>query len=409
MGQSAGVVELDPGTQLCFSSKDCLSVAMTLFFLVCLSLVIWLFLLLFWGGFWLSNQRLEDSEHPLVKYPTVWAVVPARNEAEVIPACLPSLLNQNYQGELNIVLVDDNSSDRTGEIAKETAKKLNKSKQLTVISGQTLKSGWKGKLWAMQQGIDRVRQFNPDYLLFTDADIKHDPDNLSHLVYKAETENLDLVSLMVLLRCQSFWEKTLIPAFVFFFQKLYPFPWVNNPQRPMAAAAGGCILISNRALSDIGGIASIKDTLIDDCSLAKAVKSQGKNIWLGLSQTTTSLRAYDNLKVIWDTIARTAFDQLGYSFLLLLGTVIGMSIVYLSAPIALIFGILTTNWQIVAVACMTLLLMAGAYLPTLRLYKRSPVWGLSLGAIAFLYTLMTIDSAIKYYQGQGGSWKGRTY
>ena len=382
---------------------------MALIFLVGLSLVIWLFLLLFWGGFWLSNQCLKDSDYKLKKYPTVWAIVPARDEAEVLPVSLPSLLNQNYEGKFYVVLVDDNSCDRTSKIAQQTAEKLNKTEKLQVIKGKSLAQGWKGKLWAMEQGNSYAQQLDPDYLLFTDADIKHDLNNLSQLIYKAETENLDLVSLMVLLRCESFWEKLLIPAFVFFFQKLYPFAWVNNPHKSIAAAAGGCILISNQALLDIGGIAAIKDALIDDCALATAVKSQGKNIWLGLSKTTISLRQYDNLKVIWDTIARTAFDQLHYSFLLLVGTVIGMSIIYLAAPICLVIGIITTNWLLTGMALLTWLLMACAYIPTLRLYNLSVLWAFSISAIAFLYTLMTIDSAIKYYQGKGGSWKGRTY
>lgn len=382
---------------------------MILALLVSLSLIIWLFLLLFWGRFWRANQRLKHDDFSLTKYPAVCAIVPARNEAEVLPDCLSSLLSQNYPGELQIVLVDDNSSDRTGELAKQLGDKLHKSEKLTVISGKPLASGWKGKLWAMEQGIKQAKSNQPDYLLFTDADIKHDLNNVRQLVHKAETEKLDLVSLMVLLRCQSFWEKCLIPAFVFFFQKLYPFPWVNNPEKSMAAAAGGCILISNQALENIGGIATIKDALIDDCTLAKAVKSQGKNIWLGLTETTISLRAYDNLKVIWDTIARTAFDQLSYSWLLLVGTVIGMSIIYLLPPIGLIWGIVTTDWLILSIAILTLLLMSIAYLPTLKLYKLSPAWGLGLSAIAWLYTMMTIDSAIKHYRGKGGSWKGRTY
>lgn len=384
---------------------------MTLIVLVCLSLIIWLFLLLFWGGFWLSNQRIVSNNQDLEVYPTVWAVVPARNEAEVLPASLASLLNQDYLGDFLVVLVDDNSCDRTLEVAKETATQVNKTEQLKIISGKPLIEGWKGKLWAMEQGVNYAAQQTspPDYWLFTDADIQHDLNNLSQLVTKAEIENLDLVSLMVLLRCQSIWEKLLIPAFVFFFEKLYPFPWVNNPNKALAAAAGGCILISNQALVDIGGIATIKDALIDDCSLAKAVKSQGNNIWLGLSETTTSLRAYNNLKTIWDTIARTAFTQLNYSSLLLIGTVLGMGIVYLVAPLGLMIGIATSNWLIVGITFFTWLLMTITYLPTIKLYKLPITWAFSLPAIAFLYTLITIDSAIKYWQGKGGAWKGRTY
>ncbi|MBW4532441.1 MAG: glycosyltransferase [Pleurocapsa minor HA4230-MV1] len=374
------------------------------------SLSIWLFLLLFWGNFWRADCRLANSQG-LNDYPTVCAVVPARNEVEVIAASLTSLLNQDYAGQFSVVLVDDNSGDRTTEIALSTATQLGKSDRLTVIAGKPLVTGWKGKLWAMHQGIESVSTpaNTPDYWLFTDADIQHDLHNLTQLVTKAETEDLDLVSLMVLLRCQSFWEKLLIPAFVFFFQKLYPFAWVNDPKRSMAAAAGGCVLISNEALTKIGGIASIKDALIDDCSLAQAVKSTGKNIYLGLSETTISLRGYDNLKVIWDTIARTAYTQLNYSPLLLAGTVIGMVIIYLIAPISMAWGLVTSNWLGFSISTVTWLLMIWAYLPTIKLYQISPAWAGLLPAIAFLYTLMTIDSALKYYQGQGGAWKGRTY
>ena len=375
------------------------------------SLIIWLWLLIFWGGFWRADRRLDAAEQMLSAYPTVWAVVPARNEAEAIATSLTSLLNQDYPGNFSVVLIDDNSSDRTSEIALATAKKLDKNTSLKILSGKPLAEGWKGKLWAMHQGIEYAQQQipGPDYFLFTDADIKHDLNNLTQLVTKAETEDLELVSLMVRLKCASFWEKLLIPAFIFFFQKLYPFSWVNNSRKTIAAAAGGCILISNQALTDIGGIAAIKAALIDDCSLAKAVKSQSKNIWLGLSETTISLRGYNRFKTIWDTIARTAYTQLNYSPLLLIGTVIGMILTYLAAPISLGYGILYHSWLMISISLLTWLLMAIAFLPTIRLYNLSIVWALSLPAIALLYTLMTIDSAIKYYQGKGGSWKGRTY
>jgi hopene-associated glycosyltransferase HpnB len=381
----------------------------SLIIVISFSLFVWLFLILFWGNFWRSNQHFVNNRYNLQSYPTICIIVPARDEANVIEASLTSLLNQDYLGDFVVVLVDDHSCDRTQKIAQVTANKLNKAEKLKIVSGQPLAIGWKGKLWAMHQGIEYAKlQGSPNYWLLTDADIQHDLSNLSQLVNKAENDNLDLVSLMVLLRCQSFWEKLLIPAFVFFFQKLYPFPWVNNQHKSLAAAAGGCILISNQALQEIGGIATIKNALIDDCSLAKAVKSQGK-IWLGLTKNTISLRAYNDLKTIWDTIARTAFTQLNYNWLLLIGTVIGMSIVYLVAPIGLGVGILTSNWLLVSISTLTWLLMTIAYLPTIRLYNLSIIWALSLPAIAFLYTLMTIDSALKHFQGKGGAWKGRTY
>lgn len=399
--------------------------------LTLLSLIIWLVLIGFRGGFWKADQRLSNVQKPLENYPFVCAIIPARNEAELIPKTLKSLLLQNYPGQFKILLVDDQSSDRTGKIALETAKILNKSDNLTVLSSQPLPAGWTGKLWAMQQGVETAQNLAqpPDYILFTDADIEHSLNNLQQLVEKAETEHLQLVSLMVLLRCQSFWEKLLIPAFVFFFQKLYPFRWVNQPNNQISAAAGGCILIQNQALNRIGGLAILKQALIDDCSLAQAVKlnqinpqlfslsrflfpfteKQYNPIWLGLTDTTHSLRPYPSLASIWDMVARTAFSQLNFSPILLVLTGIGMVLIYLMPALSLSWGILQGNELIIIIAILTGLLMAIAYYPTLKLYRCSPLWGLSLPLIGLLYTLMTFDSALRYWQGKGGSWKGRTY
>ncbi|MGK7937038.1 MAG: glycosyltransferase [Xenococcaceae cyanobacterium] len=376
-----------------------------------LSLIIWLFLLLFWGRFWLADQKLEPQTTELESYPSVCAIVPARNEADVLPLSLRSLLTQDYPGTFSVVLIDDRSTDDTATIAHQIAQQLSQTNRLQIISGKPLPNGWTGKLWAMKQGIDYAQeQALPDYFWLTDADIHHNVSNLSELVAQAQQKKCDLVSLMVLLRCTNFWEKLLIPAFVFFFQKLYPFPWVNNPKSKMAAAAGGCILLSRQALESIGGIATIKDALIDDCALAKAVKSgKSASIWLGLTDSTTSLRPYDSLRSIWDTVARTAFTQLQYSPWLLVGTFLGMSLVYLVAPASLIVGIGTGNWLLTLTSLLTWLLMSVAYLPTIKLYRLSWLWAVSLPAIAFLYTLMTLDSAFKHYRGQGGAWKGRVY
>lgn len=386
-----------------------------------ISAVIWLVLVGFWGQFWRGHQRLEEnlelSKQDDLSYPSICAIVPARNEAEMIAWNVRSLLNQNYPGAVEIIIVDDQSSDGTAKIAQELAPKnnLKTTTQLTIISGEPLPLGWTGKLWAMAQGVNYVQQQNrlPDFFLFTDADIDHDPCNVSQLVAKAQQEQLDLVSLMVLLRCQSGWEKLLIPAFVFFFQKLYPFSWVNNPSRNTAAAAGGCILIRPTALKRIGGLEVLRQALIDDCTLAQAVKStmveQTGGIWLGLTTSTRSLRPYPSLSSIWDLVVRTAFTQLNYSPLLLLGTLIGMTLVYLVPPIGAIAGLLTRNWLIATLGSATWLLMMYAYLPTLRLYNRSLLWSIALPLTAFLYTLMTIDSAWCYWQGRGGAWKGRVY
>ncbi|MDB9459038.1 glycosyltransferase, partial [Dolichospermum circinale CS-545/17] len=286
---------------------------------------------------------------------------------------------------------------------------VDKTDKLQIVSSESLPTGWTGKLWAMAQGVEKASELTPDYFLLTDADIEHDISNLRRLVTKAESQNLDLVSIMVRLRCQSFWEKLLIPAFVFFFQKLYPFSWVNNPKKTTAAAAGGCILIHRDALSRIGGLQIIRQALIDDCSLAKAVKSNHGKIWLGLSTSTISLRPYDSLKTIWDMVARSAYTQLNYSPLLLVGSLLGMTLVYLLPPIGIILGVLLGNSTITIVSFTAYLLMTFAYLPIIRFYKCSAIFAFSLPIIALLYTLMTVDSALRHWQGRGGEWKGRVY
>ena len=397
--------------------------------LTLLSLTIWLGLLCFWGQFWRTDQQLEVTETQLESLPVVCAVVPARNEAELLPTTLRSLLLQDYPGYFNVFLVDDRSTDQTANFAEGVAHAVGKPQQLHIISGESLPSGWSGKLWAVEQGIKSASKFIPDYFLLTDADIEHDPGNLRRLVAKAVQEDLDLVSVMVRLRCESFWEKLLIPAFVFFFQKLYPFRWVNNPNNPTAAAAGGSILIAREALERIGGIEVIRQALIDDCALAQAVKKSRKDkentpfpmpnapcpmpnqgrIWLGLSTLTRSLRPYDSLATIWDMVARTAYTQLNYSPLLLLGTLVGMPLIYLVPPICVIIGAVWGNWAIALTGLLGWLLMAFAYYPTIRFYKCSPWLAFSLPAIAFLYTLMTLDSALRHWQGRGGAWKGRVY
>jgi hopene-associated glycosyltransferase HpnB len=420
-----------------------------------LSLMIWLGLLLGWGQFWRCDQQLEEKDEGLKDqknssepssfslYPSVCAVIPARNEADLLPVTLRSLLTQDYPGDFRIVLVDDQSTDGTFQIAQKTAEELGKFQQLQVISAEPLPAGWSGKLWAMEQGIRKAETYLPDYILLTDADIEHDSANLHRLIAKAVQQDLDLVSVMVQLRCDSVWEKFLIPAFVFFFQKLYPFRWVNNSNNPTAAAAGGCILIRREALEKIGGIQAIRQALIDDCALAQAVKRAGKRgqgtggegdgerldlihnsnlkiqnsptthtsgkIWLGLSDRTRSLRPYPSLETIWNMVARTAFTQLGYNPLLLLGTLLGMGLVYLAPPLGLVLGAITENWAVALLGLAGWLSMSLAYFPTIRFYQCPILLTFCLPAIAFLYTLMTLDSALRHWRGQGGAWKGRVY
>ncbi|MEH2279181.1 MAG: glycosyltransferase [Nostoc sp.] len=389
--------------------------------LMLLSLTIWLGLLCFWGQFWRTDQQLEVRETQLQSLPMVCAVVPARNEAELLPTTLRSLLLQDYPGSLKVFLVDDRSTDGTANFAEGVAHTLGKPEQLHIISGESLPPGWSGKLWAVEQGINSASLFAPDYFLLTDADIEHDPGNLRRLVAKAVQEDLDLVSVIVRLRCESFWEKLLIPAFVFFFQKLYPFRWVNNLNNPTAAAAGGSILIAREALERIGGIQVIRQALIDDCALANAVKQIGRQsnssfspaspgrIWLGLSILTQSVRPYNSLGTIWDMVARSAYAQLNYSPLVLVGTLVGMILIYLVPPVCVILGAVWGNWAIALTGLLGWFLMTLAYYPTIRFYKCSPWLALSLPAIAFLYTLMTLDSALRHWQGRGGAWKGRVY
>jgi len=396
----------------------------TIFFAIALlSAVIWLFLLSFWGGFWRSQPILEtqslaldDTKRPL---PSVCVVIPARNEADVLPETLRSLLAQDYAGDFNIILVDDHSTDGTATVAKETAIAINQAQRLTILPAEPLPTGWSGKLWAMDQGAKAAQAQHPDYILLTDADIWHDSTNLRRLMQLATQKQLDLASVMVRLRCESFWEKLLIPAFVFFFQKLYPFAWVNNPQNPTSGAAGGCILLRTEALAEIGGLACIREALIDDCSLAKQVKhrpwqqspkpTKYHPIWLGLSDRTISLRPYDTLDTIWNMVARTAYTQLYYSPLLLVGTLVGMSLVYLVAPLALIIGVITGDLWLALSGLAGFLLMAIAYFPTVRFYHCNWLYSFCLPIIALFYTAMTFDSALRHWQGRGGAWKGRVY
>ncbi|MBW4448670.1 MAG: glycosyltransferase [Spirirestis rafaelensis WJT71-NPBG6] len=423
-----------------------------IFVVILLSLATWIGLLTLRGQFWRTDQRLEVGETVLESLPTVCAVIPARNEADLLPTTVRSLLRQDYHGSFTVFLVDDHSTDGTPDIAEGVAHALNKSQQLHIVSAQALPPGWTGKLWAIEQGIQAVETLHatslekPDYFLLTDADIEHDIANLRRLVAKAEKDNLDLVSVMVRLRCKSLWEQLLIPAFVFFFQKIYPFRWVNDPNNTTAAAAGGCILIRREALNRIGGIKTVRHALIDDCALASAVKGRRQGaggrgqgagrqggisllsssetstdaitlvstfstgrIWLGLSTLTRSLRPYPSLTTIWDMVARTAYTQLNNSPLLLILTLVGMILIYIVPPLGIILGALMGNWGIAFTGLLTWLLMSLAYLPTIRFYK-CPVWLVfCLSAIAFLYTLMTLDSALRHWQGRGGAWKGRVY
>jgi hopene-associated glycosyltransferase HpnB len=369
-----------------------------------IGLAIWLYLVIARGGFWLCAQRNNWKSSLPAIWPKVTAVVPARNEALGIAECISSLMGQDYPGEWGIILVDDNSSDRTGDIALRAAAALDEQARLRVITGQPLPVGWTGKLWAVKQGIEAAHAIAdpPNYLLLTDADIVYEPDVLRGLVAHAASEKLVLTSLMVKLRCESIAERSLIPAFIFFFQMLYPFSWVNRTDRTTAAAAGGCMLVDAEVLRQAGGIDAIRGALIDDCALAKILKARGP-IWLGLTERVRSIRPYPDAEEIRRMIARSAYAQLHYSPLLLAGTVLGMALTYLVPPLVTLFA--SGNAQIFGAVAWGL--MAIAFQPTLRLYRLSPLWGLALPAIALCYMLFTLDSALQFARGKGGQWKGR--
>jgi len=360
-----------------------------------LSLTIWLVLIFARHGFWLARERdTRDLPPEPMYWPDVVAVVPARDEADVIARSIGSLAAQGYPGSFRIVLMDDSSSDGTGDIARRLG-----SDRVEVIPGLPLAPGWTGKLWAVSQGVERAG--SPSYLWLTDADIEHAPDTLRTLVARGEAGNLALVTLMARLRCDSFAERMLIPAFVFFFQMLYPFGLVNRP-KGLGGAAGGCMLVRRTALEAAGGIAAIRDALIDDCTLGALLKKQG-GVWLGLTDRSRSIRPYEKFGTVAAMISRSAYAQLNYSPLLLAGTVLGLALVYAAPPLFAIFG---HGWARIAGA-LAWLLMAIAFQPMLAFYRRSPLWGVALPAIAAFYAGCTLLSAWQHARGRGGMWKGR--
>ena len=361
-----------------------------------LSLAIWLYLIFARGGFWLAGERERGAPAPS-HGPDVVAIIPARDEAESIGATVASLLAQDYAGAFRIVLVDDESTDGTAEIARAAA---GGSERLRIVIGSPTPKGWTGKLWAVWQGVAQAGA--PRYLLLTDADIAYAPDALSGLVSRAEAEGLALNSLMARLRCVSGPERFAIPAFVLFFQMLYPFAWVNDPARGAAAAAGGCMLVRREALEAAGGIAAIRGALIDDCALAALLKTRGA-IRLSLAERVTSLRRYDDFGEIRRMVMRSAYAQLRYSPVLLVFALLMMGVVFLAPVVAALFG------HGVARACGlgAWLLMAAALQPTLRDYRMAPLWGAIFPLVAALYTLYTLESALASMRGRGGLWKGR--
>lgn len=366
------------------------------------ALATWIYLVFARGLFWLGRERDDTPVLRPAVPPSVAIVVPARNEADSITECVTTLTAQDYAA-LNLVLVDDDSDDGTADVARKAAAAIGASGRLTIVSNKSLPKGWTGKLWAVKQGIAAAEEkFAPKYLLLTDADIVHGADTVSWLVGHAEANDLVLTSLTARWRCENLAERVHIPAFIYFFQMLYPFAWVNDPKNGMAGAAGGCMLVRTDALRAAGGIDSIHGALIDDCALAVEMKKQGP-IWLGLTDRVRSIRPYPDWNDIRRMVARSAYAQLRYSPLLLLGTVAGLALTYLVPPFMALFA---TGWaQILGIV--TWALMALSFQPTLRFYRLSPLWGVALPAISFLFMLYTLDSAYQYAAGKGGAWKGR--
>ena len=390
-----------------------------------LCLLIWLVLFFFWGDFWRiwDSDADRDVAPPPKVWPRVTAVVPARNEAASIAAVLLALTKQDYPGEFSVVIVDDHSEDATADLARNAAAEASASSQVRIISAPDLPPGWTGKLWALNSALcstatpgcaavesspgpnpSNSHFASPDFLWFTDADVIHFPDTLRRLVSRAERDSLDLASLMVLLESRNFAERLLVPPFLYFFLMLYPPQWIANQRAKTAGAAGGCILLRRSALERIGGLAAIRNEVIDDCALARAVKHSGGKIGMGLTRASRSLRSYSGFAEIRDMIARTAFTQLHYSTLQLLGTLVGLALTFV-APVALTFAPQTKIWL---PALLAWCLMTASFLPTITFYRLSPLWAPFLPLSALFYSYATILSAVRYWRGRGAQWKGRS-
>ena len=371
-----------------------------------LPLAVWAYLLFGRGWFWLCGERDDAAAKGLSTGPDAWpsvvAIIPARDEADVIAETVGSLLRQDYLGRFSVVVVDDQSSDGTAAAALAAAKAADAADRLEIVTGNGPPPGWTGKLSAMRSGLAEVEASAPEFVLFTDADIAYAPHVLSRLVAIARAKNSVLTSLMVKLRCESAAERWLAPAFVFFFQMLYPFAWVNDPRRPIAAAAGGCMLVRREALHAAGGLEAVRGALIDDCALGALMKGQGP-IWLGLTESVDSLRAYSTFADFSRMVSRSAFAELRFSSLRLAGAIGGMALVYIAPPLFAIFA----RGGAQLAGAVTWAMMAIALAPMLRLYGRPAIGGFALPVIAAAYVAFTFESALQYWRGRGGYWKGR--
>lgn len=366
-----------------------------------LTVIIWSYLTFARGSFWRTKNAKPGASEKREFPGGVVAVVPARNEAEVIGPVVTSLLNQS--AAIHVILVDDESTDGTAEVARHAAEKIGKGDGLTVIPGKPLPAGWTGKVWSMHQGIEHARASNPAWLLLVDADIVHAPETVANLGFIASQGPYDLVSFMVKLHCESLPERLLIPAFVYFFFKLYPPAWIRDSRRSTAGAAGGCMLVKSETLQRAGGLESIPGAVIDDCSLARLLKRHSGRLWLGLTEQSQSLRRYETFSQVEHMISRTAFNQLRHSSLLLFGTIAGMVITYLAPPLLL----LTHSRLMIVIGTAAWAAMTITYGAIVRYYRLNPAWALTLPLAALFYLGATIHSALNYWAGRGGEWKGR--
>jgi hopene-associated glycosyltransferase HpnB len=378
-------------------------IVVTLYIFAVVPLLIWLYLLMARGGFWRVARQFAPlpANHELSKKLVV--IIPARNEAPVIGDTIRSLLQQDFAGSIHVVVIDDGSTDGTDNAAADAAAGIGLSAQLTVISGAPLPAEWSGKVWAMSQGVAAASGLDADYLLFTDADIHHDPDSVATLLTNAEARQADLVSWMVKLHTTSRSEQWLIPAFVYFFLLLYPPAWIASLRSRVAGAAGGCMLIRPSALERIGGLRSIHSQIIDDCALARVLKGDGGAIWLGLTRCAHSTRRYGSVAEIGRMVSRTAFNQLRHSYLLLTATMAGLLATFLLPPLLL----LSRHPLSMALGAAAWVLMSTSYVPMLRFYGLPAIRSLGLPAVALFYAAATINSAVQYSLGRGGQWKGR--
>ncbi len=364
--------------------------------LAALSALVWLAILLLPWQPWRNHILLKvpPKGGPTPDLGHVTVVIPARNEARVIAQTLTAL---SLQGErLNVILVDDGSTDGTSDRARSIAG-LN----LHIVPGQPLPDGWMGKLWALEQGVQCVRT---PYSLLLDADIQLDPGVISGLLNQAQ-HGYALVSVMASLNMKSGWEKLLMPAFIYFFKMLYPFGLANSANKRFASAAGGCVLLETRLFAEIGGLAVIRNAVIDDCALAARVKQTGARTWIGQSRQVKSIRPYENLGEIWNMIARSAYTQLGNSLLVLLLCTIGLTLLFL-IPVA---GLFIPNQVARLLSALALVEMISSYIPTLFYYGLSPAWALGLPLVGALYLGMTWSSALRYWRGERTRWKDRVY